>query len=119
MAAGKHTSIRVALAVPPALHDQISAWAEAEGRPVASLCMFLIEQSLRQAQREGIAPKFGEVVEKLMDDQAEGAKAVMSVEDRRSLAEDVVRTEKYNKPMEEMTRKEKLLTAISEALFDS
>ena len=56
MGAGKHTSIRVALAVPPALHEQISAWAEAEGRPVASLCMFLIEQSLRQAQRDGIAP---------------------------------------------------------------
>lgn len=113
MASGKHTSVRVALAVPPALHDQIAAWAEAEGRPVASLCMFLIEQSLRQAQREGIAPKFGEVVDQLMEDHPE-----LEPKDRRALAEEVVRTEKYNKPFDEMTKKEKLLTAISEALFD-
>jgi hypothetical protein len=59
MPQGKHSSIRVALAVPPKLHEQLSAWAEYEGRPVASLCLYLIEHSLRQAQKEGIAPSFG------------------------------------------------------------
>jgi len=118
MAAGKHTSIRVALAVPPRIHEQLAAWAEYEGRPMASLCMYLIEKSLREAQREGIAPKFDEVVGMVMDDQSEGTKAVMLEEHRRALAEEVVRTEKYTKPFDEMTKKEKLLTAISEALFD-
>lgn len=56
---GKHTSVRVALAVPPKLHEQLKGWADYEGRPVASLCMYLIENSLRQAQRDGIAPSFG------------------------------------------------------------
>jgi hypothetical protein len=59
MPKGIHSSIRVALAVPPKIHEQLSAWAEYEGRPVASLCMYLIEHSLRQAQKEGIAPSFG------------------------------------------------------------
>jgi len=58
MAAGKHTSRRVALAVPPRLYQQLEKWSEWEGRPVASLCMYLIEQSLRQAQKDGIAPSF-------------------------------------------------------------
>ena len=58
MAQGKHTSIRVALAVPPKIHEQLAAWAEYEGRPVASLCMYLIEHSLRQAQKEGLAPSY-------------------------------------------------------------
>ena len=58
MPAGQHSSIRVALAVPPKLHEQLKAWADYEGRPVASLCMFLIENSLRAAQRDGIAPSF-------------------------------------------------------------
>ena len=58
MPAGQHSSIRVALAIPPKLHEQIKAWADYEGRPVASLCMFLIENSLRAAQRDGIAPSF-------------------------------------------------------------
>ena len=55
---GKHTSIRVALAVPPKVHEQLAAWADYEGRPMASLCMYLIEQSLREAQAKGIAPSF-------------------------------------------------------------
>ena len=59
MPAGQHSSIRVALAVPPKLHEQLKVWADYEGRPVASLCMFLIENSLRAAQRDGIAPSFG------------------------------------------------------------
>lgn len=60
MPAGKHTSVRVALAIPPKIHEQLSEWAESEGRPVASLCMYLVESGLRQAQREGIAPSMGE-----------------------------------------------------------
>ena len=59
MPQGAHTSVRVALAVPPKLHEQLKVWAEYEGRPVASLCMYLIENSLRQAQKDGIAPSFG------------------------------------------------------------
>ena len=58
MASGQHTSVRVALAVPPRLHEQLKGWAEYEGRPIASLCMYLIENSLRQAQKDGIAPSF-------------------------------------------------------------
>lgn len=58
MATGKHTSKRVALAIPPKLHEQLTAWAEYEGRPVASLCLYLIENSIRQAQREGLAPSW-------------------------------------------------------------
>jgi hypothetical protein len=58
MPKGIHSSIRVALAVAPKIHEQLKAWADYEGRPVASLCMYLIEHSLRQAQRDGIAPSF-------------------------------------------------------------
>ena len=58
MAQGQHSSIRVALAIPPKLHEQIKSWAEYEGRPVASLCLYLIENSLRQAQRDGLAPSY-------------------------------------------------------------
>ena len=58
MPQGVHKSIRVALAIPPKLHEQLSAWADYEGRPVASLCAYLVENSLRQAQKEGIAPSF-------------------------------------------------------------
>lgn len=58
MAAGQHTSKRVALAIPPKLYEQLAAWAEFEGRPVASLCLYLIENSIRQAQREGLAPSW-------------------------------------------------------------
>jgi hypothetical protein len=58
MPKGIHSSIRVALAVAPKIHEQLKAWADYEGRPVASLCMYLIENSLRQAQRDGIAPSF-------------------------------------------------------------
>jgi hypothetical protein len=58
MPKGTHSSVRVALAVPPKLHEQLEAWAAWEGRPLASLCLYLVEQSLRQAQRDGIAPSF-------------------------------------------------------------
>ena len=56
MPRGGHTGVRVALAIPPGLHQQISDWAEAEGRPVAGLCLALVEQGLRQAQVDGLIP---------------------------------------------------------------
>ena len=118
MAAGKHTSVRVALAVPPKLHEQLAAWAEYEGRPMASLCMYLIEQALRQAQKDGIAPSFKEVVDYKMDEHSSAAKEVILEEDRRSVVEEAVREGKYGKSKDEMTKKELLMAAISEALFD-
>ena len=57
MPQGVHTSTRVALAVPPGIYTPLKAWADSEGRPVASLCMYLIEVAVRQAQLDGIAPK--------------------------------------------------------------
>ena len=58
MPQGTHTGVRVALSVPPRLHEQLKAWADYDGRPVATLCMFLIESALRQAQKDGIAPSY-------------------------------------------------------------
>ena len=118
MPQGKHSSVRVALAVPPKLHEQLAAWAEYEGRPVASLCMYLIEQALRQAQKDGIAPSFKEVVDSKMEGHPSAAKEVMAEEDRRSVVEEAVREGKYTKSKDEMTKKELLMAAISEALFD-
>ena len=57
MPQGVHTSTRVALAVPPGIYTPLKAWADSEVRPVASLCMYLIEVAVRQAQLDGIAPK--------------------------------------------------------------
>jgi hypothetical protein len=56
MPRGGHTGTRVALAVPPGLYQQVSDWADAEGRPVAALCMALVEQGIRQAQADGLIP---------------------------------------------------------------
>lgn len=56
MPAGKHKGVRVALAVPEGIYNQLDQWAEAEGRAIASLCMSLVEQGLRQAVMDGIAP---------------------------------------------------------------
>lgn len=57
MPQGVHTSTRVALAVPPGIYTPLKAWADMDGRPVASLCLYLIEVAVRQAQLDGIAPK--------------------------------------------------------------
>lgn len=72
MPAGTHKGVRVALAVPPKIYEQLKVWSDWEGRPVASLCMYLIEQSLRQAQREGIAPSYdkeGKEIESWRDER--------------------------------------------------
>ena len=63
MPQGKHRGVRVALSVPPGLYKQLDMWAESEGRPVASLCMSIIEIGLRQAIRDGIAPSIQQVSE--------------------------------------------------------
>lgn len=107
MVAGKHKSQRVALAVPPKLHEQLSAWADFEGRPLASLCMYLIEQSLRSAQVKGIAPSFKDESNKEGDDgwvkdddewQKFGKQATADFERRQQeqwLEEDRIAKEKY------------------------
>lgn len=162
--------MRVALAVPPKLHEQLSEWAEAEGRPVASLCMYLIEQALRQAQREGIAPspykkpaeQLGldeDVLKKYLGNataaklmrqaQELGYESVEEMEEHTGpsvvdLSADTINTVKgrfikgpknvdradyqavieeakqgkYIKPKDEMTKKERIITALSEALFE-
>ena len=56
MPAGKHKGVRVALSVPEGIYNQLDQWAEAEGRAIASLCMSLVEQGLKQAVIDGIAP---------------------------------------------------------------
>jgi hypothetical protein len=117
MPKGTHTSTRVALAVPPKVHEQLKAWADYEGRPVASLCMYLIENALRQAQRDGIAPSFddeaGDIVDKWnpthriesisKQDQGNAKRFTQSYEDM--LAEQKLRAE---------TKKEKLLQLLQE-----
>ena len=60
MPAGKHRGVRVALSVPPGIHNQLDQWAEAEGRPIASLCMSIIESALRDAVAQGIAPSIAQ-----------------------------------------------------------
>ena len=141
MAQGKHSSIRVALAVPPKIHEQLSAWADYEGRPLASLCMYLIEERLRTAQREGLAPSLndesveGEETEKWSPQLIATNNRVQKgpwIGEGSPVSEDMINEEnevntlvgkeanqgKYIKAAGEMTKKEKLLTAISEALFD-
>ena len=56
MPQGKHKGVRVALSVPEGIYNQLDQWAEAEGRAIASLCMSLVEQGLKQAVIDGIAP---------------------------------------------------------------
>ena len=143
MASGKHTSIRVALAVPPKLHEQLAAWAESEGRPMASLCMYLIEQSLRQAQKDGIAPSLNTQSSITQtNSRREGKSFTNTINDRianhgisegtlvseeemneeneinTAVGREAVRVGKYTKSKDEMTKKELLMAAISEALFE-
>ena len=117
MPAGKHTSVRVALSVPPTLHSQLEEWAGYEGRPVASLCLFLIEKSLREAQRDGIAPKYGSSI-----DNVEGVLEDAGVEPERGRK----RFSEYYKDKlkesdvepDEKSKKELLVQALVQALVD-
>ena len=105
MPAGKHTSVRVALAVPPKLHEQLSEWADFEGRPLASLCMYLIENALRDAQTKGIAPKWSEGVPEI--------EVIEVAKNKRGTSEDT-KTEKSRRS----DKRDQILEALS-ALLDS
>jgi hypothetical protein len=47
---------RVGLAMPDTIHAKLERWAKAEGRPVANLCSFLIERTVRDAEAAGAIP---------------------------------------------------------------
>lgn len=116
MPKGEHSSIRVALAVPPKLHEQLKAWAEYEGRPVASLCMYLIENSLRQAQRDGIAPSFSnEEIDKIDKVEPRFLGHRYETTARQESEQEKRFTQMYeDKLAEERRKKEKLLTLLQE-----
>jgi hypothetical protein len=125
MPKGVHTSIRVALAVPPKLHEQLKVWADYEGRPVASLCMYLIENSLRAAQRDGIAPSFGnEVSTEERIGKWEGYRhsttAPEDAENKRftQFMEDKIAASKFKEERKEETKAEKLLALLQELTND-
>lgn len=48
---------RVFLTLPDQLHEDLSAWAEAQGRPVANLAAFLVEIAVREAKANGEIPE--------------------------------------------------------------
>ena len=50
-------SKRIGLTVPDAINEKLERWAEAEGRPVANLCNFIIEKAVREADERGDIPK--------------------------------------------------------------
>jgi hypothetical protein len=41
---------------PDTIHAKLERWAKAEGRPVANLCSFLIERTVRDAEAAGATP---------------------------------------------------------------
>ncbi|MCP6758365.1 MAG: hypothetical protein NHB32_06190 [Fischerella sp. CENA71] len=41
------TTKKITIVVPGSVHDDLSMWAEEEGRPLANLASYLIEQALR------------------------------------------------------------------------
>lgn len=83
-----HVGRRVALAVPPGLYQQIEDWAEAEGRPVASLCMGLIEQGIRAAQVDGLIPGPVETLEEFFRRREQERLEVESEAEKASKAEE-------------------------------
>jgi hypothetical protein len=116
MPAGQHSSIRVALAIPPKLHEQLKAWADYEGRPVASLCMYLIENSLRAAQRDGIAPSFGnEVSTEERIGKWEGYRHASLASSSATTAPEDAENKRFTQFMEEVLASQKLTpTKIAE-----
>lgn len=46
-------SKRIGLTVPDKIHAKLERWAEAEGRPLANLCNFLLEKAVRDAEEKG------------------------------------------------------------------
>ena len=50
-------SKRIGLTIPDAINEKLERWAEAEGRPVANLCNFVIEKAVREAEERGHIPE--------------------------------------------------------------
>ena len=46
-------SKRVNLTLPDLVYDELEAWAEYQGRPVANLAAYLVESSIREAKVKG------------------------------------------------------------------
>jgi hypothetical protein len=49
-------SKRIQVTLPDRLADDIEKWADADGRSVANLAAFLLEQSVKQAKQAGEYP---------------------------------------------------------------
>lgn len=49
-------SKRIGLTVPDTIHHKLERWAQAEGRPLANLCNFLLEKAVRDAEDKGEIP---------------------------------------------------------------
>ncbi|HAG82815.1 MAG TPA: hypothetical protein DD379_26200 [Cyanobacteria bacterium UBA11162] len=48
-----NVSKRVNLTLPDIVYDELEAWAEYQGRPVANLAAYLVESSIRDAKEKG------------------------------------------------------------------
>ena len=46
-------ALRVNLTLPDIVYDELEAWAEYQGRPVANLAAYLVESSIREAKEKG------------------------------------------------------------------
>ena len=57
MAESNDMSKRIGLTLPDAINEKLERWAEAEGRPVANLCNFVIEKAVREAEERGQIPE--------------------------------------------------------------
>lgn len=49
-------SKRIQVTLPDRLAEDLEQWASADGRAVANLCAFLLEQAVRQAKKSGDYP---------------------------------------------------------------
>jgi hypothetical protein len=48
-----NVSKRVNLTLPDLVYEELEAWAEYQGRPVANLAAYLVESSIREAKDKG------------------------------------------------------------------
>jgi hypothetical protein len=53
-------SKRIQVTLPDRLAEELEHWADADGRAVANLCAFLLEQAVRQAKKSGDYPSVEE-----------------------------------------------------------
>lgn len=52
---------KITIVVPGAIHDDLSVWADEEGRPLANLASYLLEQALRAKFPKKYPPAIKEV----------------------------------------------------------